>query len=49
MDKLDMEILSRLLNNCRTPDSQIGKEIGVSGVAVKSRIQNILYILLSRY
>jgi len=42
LDKLDIEILSRLLNNCRTPDSQIGKEIGVSGVAVKSRIQKML-------
>ncbi len=42
MDKLDIEILSRLLNNCRAPDSQIGKEIGVSGVAVKSRIQKML-------
>ncbi len=42
MDKLDIEILSRLLNNCRTPDSQIGKEIGVSGVAVKSRIQKMM-------
>jgi DNA-binding Lrp family transcriptional regulator len=42
MDKLDMEILSRLLNNCRTPDSQIGKEIGISGVAVKSRIQKMI-------
>jgi len=37
-----MEILSRLLNNCRTPDSQIGKEIGISGVAVKSRIQKMM-------
>ncbi|MGI0046158.1 MAG: AsnC family transcriptional regulator [Nitrosotalea sp.] len=42
MDKLDIEILSRLLNNCRTPDSQIGKEIGISGVAVKSRIQKMI-------
>ncbi len=42
MDKLDVEILSRLLNNCRTPDSQIGKEIGISGVAVKSRIQKMI-------
>ncbi len=42
MDKLDIEILSRLLNNCRAPDSQIGKEIGVSGVAVKSRIQKMM-------
>ncbi len=42
MDKLDVEILSCLLNNCRAPDSQIGKEIGVSGVAVKSRIQKMI-------
>lgn len=42
MDKLDIEILSRLLNNCRAPDSQIGKEIGISGVAVKSRIQKMI-------
>ncbi|MGI0086860.1 MAG: AsnC family transcriptional regulator [Nitrosotalea sp.] len=42
MDKLDIEIMSRLLNNCRTPDSQIGKEMGVSGVAVKSRIQKMM-------
>ncbi|MDE1828887.1 MAG: AsnC family transcriptional regulator [Thaumarchaeota archaeon] len=42
MDKLDIEILSRLLNNCRSPDSQIGKELGVSGVAVKSRIQKMI-------
>ena len=42
MDKLDIEILSCLLNNCRTPDSQIGKEIGISGVAVKSRIQKMI-------
>ena len=42
MDKLDIEILSRLLNNCRSPDSQIGKELGISGVAVKSRIQKMI-------
>ncbi|MDE1726004.1 MAG: AsnC family transcriptional regulator [Thaumarchaeota archaeon] len=42
MDKLDIEILSHLLNNCRTPDSQIGKEIGISGVAVKYRIQKMV-------
>ncbi len=42
MDKLDIEILSRLLNNCRTPDSQIGKDLGVSGVAIKSRIQKMI-------
>src|SRR5437899_2190707 len=42
MDKLDVQILSHLLNNCRMPDSQIGKEMGISGVAVKSRIQKML-------
>ncbi|MDE1861311.1 MAG: Lrp/AsnC family transcriptional regulator [Thaumarchaeota archaeon] len=42
MDKLDVEILSRLLNNCRSPDSQIGKEIGISGVAVKSRVKKMI-------
>ena len=33
-----MKILSKLLNNCRKSDRQIGKEIGVSGGAVGSRI-----------
>lgn len=42
MDKLDIQILTQLLNNCRTPDRQIGKEIGISGVAVKSRIQKMI-------
>lgn len=42
MDKLDIEILSRLINNCRSPDSQIGKDLGISGVAVKSRIQKMI-------
>lgn len=42
IDKLDIAILSRLLNNCRSPDSQIGKELGISGVAVKSRIQKMI-------
>jgi DNA-binding Lrp family transcriptional regulator len=42
MDKLDIQILSHLLNNCRKPDRQIGSEIGISGVAVKSRIQKMI-------
>jgi len=42
MDKLDIQILSHLLNNCRKPDRQIGNEIGISGVAVKSRIQKLI-------
>ncbi len=42
MDKLDIQILSHLLNNCRKSDRQIGHEIGISGVAVKSRIQKMI-------
>ncbi|MDE1812419.1 MAG: AsnC family transcriptional regulator [Thaumarchaeota archaeon] len=42
MDKLDRQILSHLLNNCRKSDRQIGNEIGISGVAVKSRIQKMI-------
>lgn len=33
-----MKILSRLLNNCRESDRQIGMELGVSGGAVRARI-----------
>lgn len=37
-----MKILSILLNNCRESDRQIGKKIGISGGAVKSRIKKML-------
>ena len=36
-----MKILSRLLNNCRKPDRQIGMELGISGGAVGSRISKM--------
>ncbi len=36
-----MQILSRLLNNCRESDRQIGVEVGISGGAVKSRIRKM--------
>ena len=36
-----MKILSKLLNNCRKSDRQIGKEIGISGGAVGSRINKM--------
>jgi len=36
-----MKILSRLLNNCRESDRQIGMELGISGGAVHSRIQKM--------
>ncbi|HEV2192669.1 MAG TPA: AsnC family transcriptional regulator [Nitrosopumilaceae archaeon] len=42
MDKIDIHILSYLLNNCRIPDRQIGNNVGISGGAVKSRIQKML-------
>ncbi|MDH5418050.1 MAG: AsnC family transcriptional regulator, partial [Nitrosopumilus sp.] len=41
MDNLDMKILSRLLNNCRESDRQIGIELGISGGAVRTRIQKM--------
>ena len=36
-----MKILSRLLNNCRKPDRQIGRELGISGGAVGTRINKM--------
>jgi len=42
MDKIDIKILTYLLNNCRTPDRQIGKNVGISGGAVKSRIKKMI-------
>ena len=36
-----MKILSRLLNNCRESDRQIGIELGISGGAVRARIQKM--------
>ena len=41
MDNLDIKILSRLLNNCRESDRQIGKELGVSGGSVRARIRKM--------
>jgi DNA-binding Lrp family transcriptional regulator len=37
-----MRILGRLLNNCRESDRQIGKNVGISGNAVKSRIKKMI-------
>ena len=36
-----MRILSSLLNNCRESDRQMGKELGISGGAVRARIQKM--------
>ena len=41
MDNLDMKILSRLLNNCRESDRQIGMELGISGGAVRARVRKM--------
>ena len=41
MDNLDMKIMSRLLNNCRESDRQIGIELGMSGGAVRARIRKM--------
>ena len=37
-----MQILTHLLNNCRTADRKIGQEVGISGGAVKSRIRKMI-------
>lgn len=42
LDKLDLQILHFLLDNCREPDRQIGNKIGISGAAVKSRIEKMI-------
>ncbi|HXG14329.1 MAG TPA: AsnC family transcriptional regulator [Candidatus Nitrosotenuis sp.] len=42
MDKLDLKILSALLDNCRESDRQIGSKIGISGASVKSRIEKMI-------
>ncbi len=36
-----MKILNLLLDNCRESDRQIGKKIGITGAAIKSRIQKM--------
>ncbi len=41
MDNSDIKILSRLLNNCRESDRQIGKELGISGGSVRARIRKM--------
>jgi DNA-binding Lrp family transcriptional regulator len=41
LDILDIKILGRLLNNCRESDRQIGKELGISGGAVRARIKKM--------
>jgi len=42
LDKLDLQIIRTLLDNCREPDRQIGNKIGISGSAVKSRIGKMI-------
>ena len=42
LDKLDLKILGSLLDNCRESDRQMGSKIGISGAAVKSRIERMI-------
>lgn len=42
LDILDLKILNALLDNCRESDRQIGSKIGISGNAVKSRIEKLI-------
>ena len=41
MDNLDIKIFSRLLDNCRESDRQIGMKLGMSGGAVRARIRKM--------
>ena len=41
MDNFDIQILSKLLNNCRESDRQIGIDLGMSGGAVNARIRKM--------
>lgn len=36
-----MQILGRLLNNCREPDRRVGEELGVTGGAVNARVKKL--------
>jgi len=42
LDNSDIKILSRLLNNCRESDRQIGKDLGISGGSVRVRIRKMV-------
>ena len=42
LDNYDMKILGILTIDCRTPDRQIGKKVGLSGVSVKSRVSKMV-------
>ena len=41
LDRLDMQILSRLLNNCRESERQIGEGIGIASGTVNARIRRM--------
>lgn len=42
VDKKDLKILSKLLDDCRQSDRQIGMKLGMSGGAVRSRINKMV-------
>lgn len=41
MDKTNMLVLSRVINNCRESDRKIGLKVNISGSAVRSRIKKL--------
>ncbi len=41
LDRLDMQILSRLLNNCRESERQIGERVGIASGTVNARIRRM--------
>ena len=41
LDKNDLNILSTLARNCRTPYSSIGSQIGITSKSVKARVKNM--------
>lgn len=41
-DKLDLQIMEKLMYNCRSPFSEIGKALGVSGAYVSRKIHRLL-------
>lgn len=42
LDKLDFKILKHLIENCRNSDQRIGKQVGLTGPAVKRRIRKMI-------
>src|SRR5208337_3944859 len=48
-DKLDLQILSRLHTDCRTPFSSLGRTLGVSGAYIGKKVDRMLRENVFRY